>query len=741
MGIITGNTSSVFGTQSQRERHIVDFVRGTVKASEEETAPSRNEWKSNELLFAGIQDWSADGTKEEWQSKLFIHEYAPIIRDAAVAAQTQIFSRSDFVNLVAPDSVNEEFREILNKLVRYYLEEIGFAQLFYEWCLCGGIYGHATWKLAAVNKTVIRPEIVVEMVQKAEAKAAARVNAANKETFMMPNSLQEVEAGLQEAMKNIFGSPEQTARREIKSKKNLEIGLELSVVNPHNFFWAPDIADINLSPWHAEKYFLPFASVVGLFDAGVLNKKKKDQLLKHASKHPDYSSSSVDSFAQQKLRQRQQFSTSNSYWPMVEVIEYFGPILSDVGEPIDENQHVILLNGKYVGKDAINGYWDQKSPYRTAVFNRRPFKPGGAGIADAAVNSQKLINQLVSLFVDSLRMDIMAPIGVNRDMLVDQSQADAGFAPGEVIQLMNGKASDAFSEFPKTTNNTAPELFQTIEMLKMAGQKGSSINTMTSNPSSRARISSAEIRSNDNRRAENLNSLGFEIDANGIQPLVERLVLLVIQFSFTNNNINLLASRGILSESERDIVINMTSFQRFEEAMKHIRVEVRGFRAAIEREQYLARLGEASQQINQMPPHVHEMIDWREWLRAIFDGYSLPSSKLIRQRDERDRAREENVLLRDDQFVATLPKDDDGAHLGIHFEQLQKMGPVQSLIQHCQMHLRGAQTKGMNLPPPPPEIAQMLGLPPPPSKDTIEQEKNSAQLVGNRPLGLNGPLQ
>lgn len=743
MGVIVGNTNSnYFGSTSEREKHLVDLIVSTMRSSEQETAPTRSDWKRNELLFAGKQDWGAEGEREDWRSKLFIHEYAPIIRDAAVSAQTQIFSRADFINLVANDTVNQEFADVLHKLIKYYVDEIGFAQLFYEWCLVGGIYGSATWKLAAVNKTVIRPEIVVEMVQKAEAQSLKGVSAANKETFMMPNSLEEVQTGLEQAMTKIFGNRGQGATRQITSKRNIEIDLELSVVNPHNYFWLPDVTDINLSPYHIEKYYKTFADISGLIDSGVFDKKKRDRILKHASKNPDYTSSTVDNYQLQKQRQRDQLTSGSTYWPMVEVVEYFGPILDRMGDIIDENRHVIIVNGKFVAKDAPNGYWDQKSPYRTAVFNRRPFKPGGAGIADAAVNSQLIINDLVSLFVDALKLDIYAPLAVNIDRLSDKSQLEAGIEPGMLIELYDTpKASDVFSELPKQTNNTGPELFQTIEMLKMAGQKGSSINTMTSNPSSRARISSAEIKSNDNRRNENLNTLGFEIDCNGITPLIGRLLSLVVQFGFTNSNVELLASKGILTESERQLIANMTTFQRFEEGMKHFKVDVRGFRAALERDQYLSRVGEYMSQINVMPPFVHDMLDWKQIIKDTTEAYGFDGAKWILQETPQDTAREENNFLQTGRFVATQPNDDDGAHLPIHFDALMKAGPQPALIQHARLHIQGAMQKGIQIPPPPPEVAHMLGLPPPPSEDAQQQQKVTTQLAKQTPMSPTKHLQ
>lgn len=730
MTVIVGKTNT-FETKSKRERAIIDFVMTTVRDSEVETGPSRELWKQNEELFAGKQEWGPDYEREDWRSRLFVHEYAPIIREAAVAAQNQIFSRGDFINLVAGDAQNRELAEIQEKLIRYYLDEIGFAQKFYEWALCGGIYGMATWKLYVQNKLTIRPEILLEKIEKDNRKATSSVSAANKPSFFLPDSLDEIETGLTDAMNRLFGK-EGGYKRSVGPKKNLELGICLEVVNPTDYFWMPDCKDINDSPWHAEKYYQKFSELRPLFDAGILDKSKRDRLLKHSSNQPYHTFSTFDTYQTQKQRQRDQFSANSNYWPTIEVIEYFGPFLDTNGDVLEENCHFIVANGKFVLRDKQNGYWDQKPPYQTAIFNRRPGKPNGSGIGDGAANSQLILNELMSLFLDALKIDVYSPLAVNRDMLVDPSQIDTGIQPGSIIHTYNGSAKDAFSELPKASD-IAPQVFQMSEYLKLAGQKSASVNTMTSNPSSRARISSAEIKSNDGRRVESLNTLGFEIDVNGIEPLVNRLKLLIIQFGFTDTNLGLLASRGILAQSEYELVAGMPSTDRFEEAMKSFKVEVKGFRAAIERDQYLSRVGEYMQQINMMPPFVHEMLDWRTVLKDLTDAYGFKGDKWLRQRDERDRAREENVFLSGDQLVATTPQDDDAQHLGIHFEELMKTGPVQALVQHVQMQIHQGMAKGAQLPPPPPEVANMLGLPAPASPDAKQQQRVTQRLTENNP--------
>lgn len=717
-----------FSSRGEREKHIVDFVMTTIRCAEHETAPDRKRWKENEELFAGKQDWGADRENEDWRAKLFIHEYAPIIREAATAAQNQIFARADFINLIADKAGNKEFAEILMKLVKHYLEEMGFRQTFYEWVLVGGIYGFATWKLPVVNKLEWRPDVIIERIQKESAESLSGVRAENVDKFLLPDSLDEVVKGMEDAYQSLMGGGKPTfASPAVKPKKRLELGFELTVMNPFNFFWQGDVTHPNRSPWHAERTSVKFAELIPHFEAGTLDKTKKRWLLQNSGSMPLGTYDSTDSYSQQKIRQRDQMIHPNPYFPTCELTEYFGPLPGRDGDILEENCHFIIGNGRYLLKDGKNGYWDQKSPYWSTVFNPRPFKPGGAGIGDGAVATQKFINEFTSMLVDALHMDIYSPLGVNIDMIADKSQIEGGVRPGEYIHLYNGSARDAFTELPKSSND-ADKLFQTMEYLKLSGQKSAAVNTMSSNPSSRARISAKEVQSNDSRRLESLNTLSMAIDVSGLEPLVERTKRLIIQFGFTNDNLELLASKGILTSSEYEMVNGMTIRERFLESTRNFKTEVRGFRAAMERDQHLARFNEWTNQLTVMPPQAVDQIDWRN---VVVDGtelYGLKGDRFIRAANDRDKAREENALLERGNAISTIPDDDDVAQLPIHYELLMKVGPSPSAAQHVMMHLQQAQMKGAQIPPPPPEVAAMLGLPPPVSPDAAKEQRAAQQI-------------
>lgn len=704
-----------FKDYAERERHIVDYVVSTVRDSSQATSPDRQAWKVRENLFIGKQDWGAENDYEEWQSRVFLQEYAPIIRQVAVSLQTQLFQgQGEWVNLIPNDFADREIARIREKLNRYYIELIQFPHKFYEYSIAGCIYGFATWKLGPRYCTYWKPAVVIEEAERSIEEQVSKIKDIEKQSLVLPNSMDQVEKGLQDAIDRLLGRSRgnRYLPPTVKSKKFLEVELDLQLVNPLNFYWMPEISDINNSPWYAERMFYKFLELDEFFSSNYLDPKKKQDMLTGGISGID--TDSVSSYESQAMRQRDLWPTNSNYFPRCELLEYYGPLPDKNGELLEENCHFIVGNGKHLLRDDINRSWKRQAPYFSSVFSRRPFKPNGAGIADNADSLQILINELTSLFVDDMKLDVYSPKVVNTDMLQDITQLEGGIRPGMLIHAYGGDARQVVSPMPQSTA-MAPQLFQTLEMLKLSMQKGASVNTITSNPASRARISAAEIQSNDQMKAESISNLAIEIDNNCLKMLVRRIDDFVLQHGFTNDNLELLASRGILQSSEYQLLSNMTQIERFQEVSGQFQLDVRGFGAAIERNKQLSRLNEMLSQLNMMDPQAKMKLDWPRVITDVVEAYGFDGNAWLKQNTPQDKALEENSFLKINQFVAVWEQDEDKAHLPVHYQAMIEVGPAPALITHVKNHIDRLIQAGTPPPPPPPDIAQMLGLPPPPT--------------------------
>lgn len=699
---------SPFKDKRQEESYIVKFVVETQRSYERQTNPDRVKWKTYEELFAGKQDWGPDSDREEWMARCFLHEFAPIIRNVATYIQNTILERSEeIVTLVPPDASGKEMADILEVIIRYFLEEMGFYRGFYDWALCGGIYGFATWKLFVDNKICWKPEVVIERIKKLETKQKSKIKKVEgTKPVIVPDSMEEIERGLAEASNRLFGPGGMTPRFE--SKKYLELAFTLENVYPLNFFWSPEATDVNKAPVKIERIRKKLFELEPMFENGFLNEKKLDKLSKFST---GTSAGSVNPIEAEAYRVRDQTQQKLEWFPDIEMLEYFGPLTYTNGRLIKENCHFIVANGKHLIRHSEIQTWSRRDPYFTTIFSRRPFKADGVGVADGMASLQTIINDLFSMYVDKLKLDIYAPLAVRTDQLADPTQLNAGITPGAIIETTE-EPKKIIAEFPKTSTDVSTPLYQTIEKLSLSGQKAASVNTMTSNPASRARITGTEINANQSEKQLSVNQIVTEVDLFCIQPVVEHTKALVLQYVFNPQVLEQLVKEGVITPSQQSFIMGMPPIERFYEANKNYKLDVKGFRIVLERNDYLMRVGEWMQRLPTLPPEALQMIDFRNVLVDITEAYGFKSDRWLRQLTPHDKAREENPFIVK-QMLQPAEDDDDFAELGVHYEALLQNGPVETIVYHINQHIQQSVRKGQNIPPPPPEVAQMLGLPDP----------------------------
>lgn len=729
------NTEPV--AEDKRAASIVKFVTTMQRESERETGPDRQRFELANKMFKGEQPWSSDRENSQWMAQPFVHEFSTIVRRCAAAAQDLVFQRPDFFSLVPlneRDMGGGELARISQKAVNYYLKEARFENLFYEYCLCGGINGVGIFKVTPKLEKKYKAEYVVAKIQEQQEDSREQVRGIEPPALPdLSDSPELTEAELKKAADDIFGKTG-SQRPTLTPTEYLEFCVAIDLTNPPNWFWEPDCNDLQKTPYAGEKFYKRFYELVPLFEAGVLDKTKKDELKNTVGRRDTAGSAQITTYEGQKSEQRDQIDAKNPYAPVVELVEYFGPWMDPTGDIVSENgelqthRHFIVGNGKVLLKDERIETYDQKSPYVVSVFSKSPFKAIGQGIADGAIDQNILINQILGLMIDMLMLGIYGAKVANMDAIVDETQLEKGIQPGAIIEAYGRSADEVFSDIPFPINNLAPQVFQLIQYLTLTGEKGSGVDTQSTNPASRARISATEIQSNLERTSQSVLALGRELDANCIEPLVHKIFGLVLQYGLSRDNIELLAQKGVITEDERELILGISEIERFNEIQKKYRVQVKGFRERLERSDFLEKLNNMLASLAQMSPIMPQgtlNLDWRELIKQVVEAYGLDSDKLIPQNSPQDKAREENNLLANDQLISIGEQDMDAYELPVHYDQLLRL-PNNSTLRHVIGHMIKMMNAGQQPPPPPPEIAripeiqELLGPPIDDQKQRVE---------------------
>jgi len=195
---------------------------------------------------------------------------------------------------------------------------------------------------------------------------------------------------------------------------------------------------------------------------------------------------------------------------------------------------------------------------------------------------------------------------------------------------------------------------------------------------------------------------------------LHRVLDFVLQYDLENGPLQEFRGAGIITESEFNLISSIPVNERLREAKRKYRLDVKGFRERLERNEYLSRLVEFMQQVTMAVgtiPGLMDSIDFKELMRSLSEAYGLNTDRIIIQNTPQDQAKEENVLLKVDRQVEVLPNDEHAAHLPMHYDALMQV-QNESLINHIRNHVQLASQGGFPFPPVPPELEQLIyGMP------------------------------
>lgn len=702
----------------EKEAYIARMVSSLWDTSTQETSPDRNRMIENQALFRGEMDWGEFREQNPWRAKIFIHLFSVFVRRMADTIQDLVFQSPDWFKFIPMREEDEEFARIREKIVRYYTECLNVPNFSYEYFLSGGINGLAVWKLAIEQHPIWKPEIILSELESAldsqkKSLSPRKFDAESLAPSMDPSV---IEANFMEILDQVL--PKSTARKaEVKPKKELQTRLRLYSVNPLNYSFDPDCSAIEDSLYHIESIYKRLPELSPLFESGFFDKAKKKELRKGAERHGG-SMAIMTSYEEEKYRIKEQFDSKKTFLPVVHLLEYFGPILSEDGDIIEENRHIVIGNKKVLLRNERNNRWDQKPPYGTTTFSKIPGKVVGAGVADNARTQQLALNESFSLFYDLCNLATFGVSVVDTSKLDDPTQIENGYYPGQVLPG-TGRADEIFSKVPFDTN-IAPQMFQMFQMLQQTGQQGTSVDVNPSNPSSRARITAEEINANQTRTTQSLFALGREIDTNYIEPLIRAIDATVLQWGFSDQEIQNLYARDILTPDEYALIKDIPPIERIKELTRYVRIEVKGFRERLERDEYLKRMNEAAT-VLASDPTSGDYIDKKEWWNKYF-SLLFPKDmeqKLIIRNSPQDKAREEGHILTNGQSITILPNDDHAAELMVHYQDLLKNPQNPSMTQHVQAHIMALVQMGKVPPTPPPELQEIM-FPQTGNSDTLQ---------------------
>lgn len=707
---------------------IIDYIVSSVQYCERATTTDRDRWILAHSIFSGEYEGGATSEDNETEAKVGLHTFSKICRGAASAAQELLHQDPKFYDFVPPSGEEMDlFGKAIEKIHRYRVKELKIENHTYRFVLAGAIAGIGINKFKIVKNLEDDEEHLLDLLEKERQKENKNLSSDIKSTEVVVAEGVDPTPQLGILDKLINGAPKKILKK--KGSKVLSYKIALKIVNPINFYYDPMAEDISESSWVAERYYVSMHKLEEGFKSGTF--QNREELLKELkSSQGATGSSSTSAFGSdlmtQKMIYENKTTESNPYSPMIEIIEYYGPVLEkNTGATLEENQKIIIAGGKVVLAHGPNPDWKRRPPYFYSVTSHVPFKGVGAGIADNGVDQELIGNQIMNLALEHLAFNVKGVTAVDMGALDDESALESGLTPGQIIMTRGDSrpVKDLFHNLDHNPNLTFSAM-QMLEKLELSASSAASVDTQGSNPSSRSRISAAEIRSNGDKTSRSQFSLARELDETYLEELLIRVLDFVLQYDLENQPLEEFMNAGIISRSEHDMIQSIPTNERLREAKRRYRLDVRGFRERLERNEYLTRLSEYMQQVNMtmnVAPEVKGMFDFKEILRMFSEAYGLNTDKIIRQNSPSDVAMEENIFLADDRQIEVHQDDEHQQHLPVHYDSAMQ-NPTEATITHIVTHMQIAQQAGMPFPPPPPELENLIFGPP---EQGIEDEQQA----------------
>lgn len=710
-------------TVDEREKLVSDFVISLWRRHEHDTLQDRNRISLNFNLFAGKQNWPAHVLP--WQSKPFMHVFAPLCRRMAEAASDIIFDKEDFLMYEPWDPTDQgqlKLVEIFSKMLSYYNDRARIQTLFYDFLIALGAAGFGILKVTAEERVVYTGDVILEKISKFrdKNKRALASKVENEWQTVSPDdpSLTKL---ITDEFEDMFGNGGAVERR-LGPKKRVELRIITKIVNPLNYGYEPDIQCLQETPYDIERHYVKLNELQPLFESGFLNKAKRNELKDTSEKGSITGSNINDSYEGQKINIRDQYTEHSKFSKTRCLYEYYGDIWDVDGTIIDERRHLVIDSAGIVLRDAPIEAWSQESPFIKVVCSPRPFKAVGAGVADNAVDQQLLINEMTGMFIDMMKLAVHPPNVFDETGVRDIDELEEqGLAPGQLIRGFK-RADEIFSPLPTPGVNVAPVLFQTLELFSLYAEKGAGVDTQSANPASRARISAKEIQSNSARSGQSQNALARNLDENLLEPYARKISEIILQYGLEQDNLKQLAQEGVISEEEFTLLSNIPMEERYLECKRKLKIKVRGFRERIERIQRLGNSNDFLMTLASFPPEVLAKINFNEALKEIVDLYGFNSDLWIFQNGPADKAKEENLLLQNNQFVSIGEADQHALELPAHYQAvLTNLTPA--LQTHIQHHIEALLSAGQPVPEMPPAVQEALGIAPAEPAPTQPQKK------------------
>lgn len=664
--------------RSNRDEDLVREIKSLVEKSKARLMPIRQQWERNMDCFIG---GSRFAEKADWQSDFSVNEVAAALRAGVAKFRSGFLRRPDWFELVPVSLAAQSKQQIMDKALRYQLKRANFRRAIGTFLISAAI-SLGVMRVGVRREKVRNPKLVLQESQKEEDEfnssvAGEVVNPKVPNNPGIPQTPDEILASFDKdasAFASLLSGEKKKRAQIAMPEFKQRVALELTPINPFNFFYDPDCSYIEDSFFHATEDYVDLWRVKELGRRGVY---------KNTEKLVPYRMSQEAQLNDKRFRGIASEPAGTAFANKVKVVEYFGNvIINDTLTNVD--WHVVILNDEFVAVDKVNTFWadGRGSPFVVSPIHEIPFRPSGAGMADNAVGLQRILDSNYQLTVDQMRLGLIGINIVNKGKIVDPSQLQEGITPGGFLETMD-EPDKVFRHYP-LTNNIENTAFPMNNILVRGIQQATGVAPIIQGQASnRSRTSAAEINAQMDG-AEGLLTMGGEdLEIRALIPLLEKCLARTLQFGLDMSDEEFVSS---LDEKEQAELQQMSMTDRYNQLNQFYEFEINGAVNQAARAEQSSHLTDMMKLYNQGGP-LAQIVNGpealKEWARGI--GLKDPS-KLILDNSELEVIFSENRILLAGHRVMVNPNDNDQLHIQEHQKVMMTGGNSPEMQEHLQEH-------------------------------------------------------
>lgn len=213
----------------------------------------------------------------------------------------------------------------------------------------------------------------------------------------------------------------------------------------------------------------------------------------------------------------------------IELLEFWGDIISKDGKHILRDQLLVIANETELIRHHENPFNDKLPPYRLKVAVPYPHRGiAGVSLVEGAVPLQYTLNNLLNLYMDNLNFTVNKMYEVQKTGLVDQQKARRIY-PGKIFL----KSTDQRVVQEVNTTPIGMEVINAVKVVDSELRQATAITEYVEALPSKHKQTLGEIEKKTAEAHGFFDVIARRLERNSIGPLIKDTYNLLVQFSQT----------------------------------------------------------------------------------------------------------------------------------------------------------------------------------------------------------------